>query len=126
MYIVKKACHPEPVEGLRAEAFARMLRQATHDVLNFEECGPVSLSLSKTRVERPLPAILRQAQDDNQFCYVIFSFRGHQILRLSKTAFLEHHFSFGVSRNFITAMTHVEKEVNAPTLKLHSPALFNP
>jgi hypothetical protein len=40
--------------------------------LDFEACGPVSLSLSKTRAERPLPTILRQAQDDSLFCYVIF------------------------------------------------------
>ena len=39
----------------------------THDVLDFEACGAVSLSLSKTRAERPLPAILSQAQDDSHF-----------------------------------------------------------
>jgi hypothetical protein len=26
------ACHPEPVEGSRAETFAHMLRQATYDM----------------------------------------------------------------------------------------------
>jgi hypothetical protein len=63
----------------------QILSYATYDVLDFEACGPVSLSLSKTRAERPLPAILRQAQDDSHFCYVIFSFRGHRILKLWMT-----------------------------------------
>ena len=42
-----------------------MKHNPTYDVLDFEACGAVSLSLSKTRAERPLPAILSQAQDDS-------------------------------------------------------------
>jgi len=48
-----------------------MLKQVTHDVSDFQVGGPVTLSLSKGRAGRPLPAMVRQAHHDSLFYDVI-------------------------------------------------------